>query len=89
MLIPILGKEQLFFEKPLHIFTVSVMNVVNETSRLCRYNAIMTTNMIIEMQQYIEENRAGIRKLPATVLKNKATGEVIYTQFFANLILLY
>lgn len=46
---------------------------------LIKANKIMTTNMIIEIQQYIEENRAGIRKLPGTVLQNQTTGEVIYT----------
>jgi Fic family protein len=40
---------------------------------------LLTTNMIINIQQIIEENRAGIRKLPGTVLKNEVTGEVIYT----------
>lgn len=40
---------------------------------------MLTINMIIEIQQYIEKNRAGIRKLPGTVLKNGATGEVVYT----------
>ena len=40
---------------------------------------ILTINMMVEIQQNIENNRAGIRKLPGTVLKNEATGEVIYT----------
>lgn len=40
---------------------------------------ILTINMIIEIQQYIEKNRAGIRKLSGTVLKNETTGEVVYT----------
>jgi hypothetical protein len=35
--------------------------------------------MITEIQEIIEKNRAGIRKLPGTVLKNEATGEVIYS----------
>jgi Fic family protein len=34
---------------------------------------------MIEIQQLIESNRAGIRKLPGTVLKNESTGEVVYT----------
>lgn len=42
-------------------------------------NQMLTTNMIVEIQQLIERNRAGIRKLPGTVLKNEATGEVVYT----------
>lgn len=40
---------------------------------------ILTNNMIVEIQQTIEKNRAGFRKLPGTSLKNSATGEVIYT----------
>ena len=40
---------------------------------------ILTINMMVEIQQNIENNRAGIRKLPGTVLKNEATGEVVYT----------
>jgi len=46
---------------------------------LVKDKQILTTNMIVEIQQLIEKNRAGIRKLPGTVLKNKSTGEVIYT----------
>lgn len=40
---------------------------------------MMTTNMIVEIQQDTEKKRAGIRKLPGTVLQNQTTGEVIYT----------
>ena len=46
---------------------------------LVKDKQILTTNMIVEIQQIIEKNRAGIRKLPGTVLKNVATGEVVYT----------
>ena len=42
-------------------------------------NQMLTINMIISIQQYIEENRAGVRKLPGTVLKNETTGEVVHT----------
>ncbi|KKM11644.1 addiction module protein [Clostridiales bacterium PH28_bin88] len=42
-------------------------------------NGILTTNMIIEIQSRIENNRAGIRKLPGTVLMNETTGETVYT----------
>ena len=47
--------------------------------QLIKEKGFLTTNMIIEIQQLIEANRAGIRKLPGIVLKNEATGEVIYT----------
>lgn len=40
---------------------------------------ILTINMMVEIQMNIEKNRAGIRKLPGTVLKNEATGELVYT----------
>jgi Fic family protein len=40
---------------------------------------MLTTNMIVEIQEKIEKNRAGIRKLPGTVLMNEKTGETIYT----------
>lgn len=46
---------------------------------LVRDKQILTTNMIVEIQQLIEKNCAGIRELPGTVLKNEATGEVVYT----------
>ncbi len=40
---------------------------------------MLTTNMIVEIQGVIEKNRAGIRKLPGTVLMNERTGETVYT----------
>jgi Fic family protein len=40
---------------------------------------MLTTNMIVEIQEKIEKNQAGIRKLPCTVLMNEKTGETIYT----------
>jgi Fic family protein len=42
-------------------------------------NEMLTINMIVDIQGCIENNRAGIRKLPGTVLMNKATGETVYT----------
>ena len=39
---------------------------------------MLTTNMIVEIQSLIESNRAGIRKLPGTALRNEQTGEIIY-----------
>lgn len=40
---------------------------------------MLTTNMIIDIQAIVEDSRAGIRKLPGTVLMNAATGETVYT----------
>ncbi|SEM08001.1 Fic family protein [bacterium A37T11] len=39
----------------------------------------LNTNIIIAIQEALEENNAGLRKLPGTSLKNAITGEVIYT----------
>lgn len=39
----------------------------------------INTNTIVKIQETIEHNKAGIRKLPGTELKNSLTGETIYT----------
>ncbi len=46
---------------------------------LVKKKQLITTNMIVEIQELIEKSKAGIRKLPGTVLKNDLTGEVVYT----------
>ena len=46
---------------------------------LTKERGMLTTNMIIEIQNIIEKNHAGIRKLPGTVLRNESTGETVYT----------
>jgi Fic family protein len=40
---------------------------------------MLTSNMIISIQELLEENKAGFRKLPGTALKNEQTGETVYT----------
>jgi len=39
----------------------------------------LNTNGMIAIQEILEENRAGLRRLPGTSLKNAITGEIIYT----------
>ena len=46
---------------------------------LIQKKRFLNTNAIISIQQVLEENSAGIRKLPGTALRNAATGKVIYT----------
>ena len=46
---------------------------------LIRKNKVLTTNGILKIQEIIEGNSAGIRKVPGTVLKNDLTGEIVYT----------
>lgn len=42
-------------------------------------SGLLINNYIIEIQETLEENSAGFRKLPGTVLKNNQTGEVVYS----------
>lgn len=44
-----------------------------------RQSKLIRLDDVIAMQQIIESNRAGLRKLPGTVLKNQQTGHIIYT----------
>jgi Fic family protein len=44
-----------------------------------RHSKIIRLDDLIQIQQIIESNRAGLRKLPGTALKNQQTGAIIYT----------
>jgi Fic family protein len=46
---------------------------------LVKKNDLLTIQHIIKIQETVEENNAGFRKLPGTKLLNDKTGEVIYT----------
>ena len=41
-------------------------------------NKLLTTNNIIEIQEILEKNKAGLRKVPGTNLKNQKTGKIVY-----------
>lgn len=40
---------------------------------------LLTNKSILQIQELLEDNKAGFRKLPGTALKNATTGETIYT----------
>lgn len=40
---------------------------------------LLTNKIILQIQEVLEDNNAGFRKLPGTALKNAATGKTIYT----------
>lgn len=42
-------------------------------------SGLLTNKSILQIQEILEDNKAGFRKLPGTALKNAATGETIYT----------
>lgn len=44
-----------------------------------RASNLITLNQILQIHQTLEKNTAGFRKLPGTALRNRATGEVVYT----------
>jgi len=44
-----------------------------------REGGVLSTRLILQMQEVLEENRAGFRKLPGTAIRNMATGAVVYT----------
>ncbi len=46
---------------------------------LVKEHNLLTTNTIVDVQEELEQNRAGIRKLPGTKLVNDKTGKVMYT----------
>ena len=46
---------------------------------LITQTGLLTNNSILQIQEVLEDNRAGFRKLPGTALKNAATGETVYT----------
>ncbi|MCB9285645.1 MAG: Fic family protein [Lewinellaceae bacterium] len=50
-----------------------------EGYRFLSENGFLNTNAIVKIQQVLEGNNAGIRRLPGTALKNAATGATIYT----------
>ena len=62
--------------------TKEVLNYANSLRlgfRLVKENGFLSNNFILEIQARLEQNRAGFRKVPGTVLKNDKTGEVVHT----------
>ncbi|UOG92819.1 MAG: Fic family protein [Candidatus Thiothrix sulfatifontis] len=43
-----------------------------------REHGLLTLNTIIAIQETLEQSRAGLRKVPGTVLRNEHTGEVVF-----------
>lgn len=46
---------------------------------LVKNKGLITNRIIINIQEELEKNNAGFRKLPGTALKNATTGETVYT----------
>lgn len=59
--------------------TARYAQALREGFFMVKEKGFLTNNQILDIQQILEQNRAGFRKLPGTELKNRETGEVIYT----------
>ncbi len=46
---------------------------------LVKQHHLLTNNHILQIQEVVEQNKTGFRKLPGTKLMNDKTGEVVYT----------
>ena len=46
---------------------------------LIKKDGLLTNKTIIKIQETLEANNAGFRKLPGTALKNAVTGKIVYT----------
>jgi len=74
-----LYKSTLDFDREVSPETKEVRNYVAALKRgfdLVKNSELLTSNHILEIQEILEENNAGFRRLPGTKLKNDRTGEV-------------
>jgi len=60
--------------KEVHLYS----KALKKGFELVKKQGLLTNNIILQIQQEIEQNRAGFRKLPGTKLLNQATGETVY-----------
>lgn len=77
-----LYKSELNFEAYNSLQSKEVQNYISALKKgfqLITETGLLTNNIILQIQEVLENNKAGFRRLPGTALKNTATGEVIYT----------
>lgn len=77
-----LFRAELFTEILVSPATKEVQHYANALKKgfeLVRNQKLLMVRHIIAIQQELEQNNAGFRRLPGTVLRNGQTGEVVYT----------
>jgi Fic family protein len=77
-----LYKTELNFDSFKSLNAKEVQNYISALKsgfELISTGGILSNKIILKIQEVLEDNKAGFRKLPGTELKNAATGEVIYT----------
>ena len=57
----------------------SYANALRRGFELVRQKKVLSNSFILQIQEELEHNKAGFRKLPGTALKNQQTGETVYT----------
>lgn len=76
-----LYKEQLYPDTLKHPEAKEVQNyatALKKGFRLVNRKGLLTSNSILLIQEELEKNSAGFRKIPGTGLNNFATGKTIY-----------
>ena len=58
---------------------VDYRSAIWEGYNLIKEYEFLNINIIIKIQEKLEHNNAGIRRVPGTVIKNNVTGEIVYT----------
>jgi len=77
-----LYKSELNLESFKSLNAKEVQNYISALKKgfeLTSKSGLITNKTILQIQEVLEDNKAGFRKLPGTALKNAATGETIYT----------
>lgn len=58
---------------------VNYKRAIEEGLSQMKDKGFISTNILVNIQEMIEGNKGGIRKLPGTVIKNNATNEIVHT----------
>ncbi len=77
-----LYKSELNLENFQSLQAKEVQNYISALKKgfeLINETGLLTNKSILQIQEILEDNKAGFRKLPGTELKNSTTGETIYT----------
>ncbi len=67
------------FKSPQAKEVQNYISALKKGFELITNTGLLTSNSILQIQEVLEDNKAGYRKLPGTALKNAATGDTIYT----------
>lgn len=77
-----LYKSELYPDSVKSLNAKEVRNYISAAKRgfeLISESGLLTNKTILQIQELLEGNRAGFRRLPGTALKNSVTGQLIYT----------